>query len=90
MILAQGAWGRCSHAVISPLRPIAKTQGKTELIMRELVLSLLAGWIFGIVLTWFKIPIPAPPLVGLLGLAGMGLGSWCFGLLGKLMVATHN
>jgi len=53
--------------------------------MRELVLSLLAGWIIGIVLTWLKIPMPAPPLAGLLGLAGMTLGGWCFELLGKLI-----
>jgi len=57
--------------------------------MRELVLSLLAGWIIGIVLTWLKIPMPAPPLAGLLGLAGMTLGGWCFELLGKL-IATSN
>jgi XapX domain-containing protein len=46
--------------------------------MKELVLSLVAGWIIGIVLSWLKIPLPAPPLVGLLGLAGMTLGGWCF------------
>lgn len=46
--------------------------------MKELVLSLVAGWTIGIVLSWLKIPLPAPPLAGLLGLAGMTLGGWCF------------
>ncbi|MBV9386679.1 MAG: DUF1427 family protein [Chroococcidiopsidaceae cyanobacterium CP_BM_ER_R8_30] len=58
--------------------------------MRELVLSLLAGWIIGIVLSWLKIPLPAPPLAGLLGLAGMTLGGWCFALLGKSIAALNH
>ncbi len=45
---------------------------------KELVLSTLAGWTIGIILSWLKIPLPAPPVVGLLGLAGMTLGGWCY------------
>ena len=51
--------------------------------MKDLVLSLLAGWMIGIILSWVKIPLPAPPLVGLIGLAGMTLGGWFFQLLSK-------
>lgn len=53
--------------------------------MKDLVLSLLAGWIIGIVLSWVKIPLPAPPLVGLIGLAGMTLGGFSFQQLGKIL-----
>ncbi len=42
--------------------------------MKVLVLSTLAGWVIGIILLWLKIPLLAPPVVGLLGLAGMTLG----------------
>lgn len=51
--------------------------------MKELILSLLAGWIFGVVLSWLQIPLPAPPPSGLLGLAGMTFGGFCFQLIGK-------
>lgn len=53
--------------------------------MKELVLSLIAGWIIGVVLSWLHIPLPAPPLSGLLGLAGMTLGGACFQWMGKFL-----
>lgn len=46
--------------------------------MKELVLSLLAGWIVGILFEWLKLPLPAPPVMGLVGAAGITLGSWSF------------
>ncbi|ARV62779.1 XapX domain protein [Nostocales cyanobacterium HT-58-2] len=42
--------------------------------MKEIVLSLLAGWVIGIFFSWLKLPLPVPPLPGLVGLAGMLLG----------------
>ncbi|NJR62838.1 MAG: DUF1427 family protein [Cyanobacteria bacterium CRU_2_1] len=44
--------------------------------MRQLILSLFVGWIIGVVFSWFKLPLPVPPLAGLFGLAGMMLGDW--------------
>jgi len=44
-------------------------------IMKEVVISLLAGWVIGIIFSWLKLPIPAPPPLGLVGAAGLTLGS---------------
>ncbi|MDX8361008.1 MULTISPECIES: DUF1427 family protein [Bacillaceae] len=53
--------------------------------MKELVLSLLAGMIIGIVFKALKLPLPAPPvLAGVLGVFGVYLGgivaNWLFGM----------
>jgi len=53
--------------------------------MKELVLSLLAGWVIGVVLSQLHIPLPAPPPSGLLGLAGMTLGGFCFQWMHKFL-----
>ena len=29
--------------------------------MKEFTLSLVAGWVIGILFTWLKLPLPAPP-----------------------------
>jgi XapX domain-containing protein len=46
--------------------------------MKEVVISLLAGWVIGIIFTWLKLPIPAPPPLGLVGAAGLTLGAFCY------------
>ena len=46
--------------------------------MKEVVLSLVAGWVIGIIFAWFKLPIPAPPPLGLVGAAGLTLGAFCY------------
>ena len=55
--------------------------------MKEVVLSLLAGCSIGIIFAWLKLPIPAPPPLGLLGAAGLTLGAffyqWLHQILGK-------
>jgi XapX domain-containing protein len=44
--------------------------------MREFILSLLAGWIVGVLFGWLKLPLPAPPLMGFVGALGILLGAW--------------
>lgn len=44
--------------------------------MKALFISLVAGWVIGILFSWLQLPLPVPPLVGLTGLAGMSLGEW--------------
>ncbi len=46
--------------------------------IKQFALSLVCGWIIGVIFSWFKLPLPAPPLAGLFGLIGMILGGWCF------------
>jgi len=44
--------------------------------MKELLLSLLAGIIVGVVFKLVKLPVPAPPvLAGIMGILGIYLGS---------------
>jgi len=44
--------------------------------MKEFILSLLAGWIVGVLFGWLKLPLPAPPPIGFVGALGILLGSW--------------
>jgi len=46
--------------------------------MKEVVISLLAGWVIGIIFSWLKLPIPAPPPLGLVGAYGLTLGAFCY------------
>lgn len=41
-------------------------------------MSLLAGWIIGVIFTWVKLPAPVPPLLGLIGAGGVLLGGYCY------------
>ncbi|MBM4761173.1 DUF1427 family protein [Bacillus sp. B15-48] len=43
--------------------------------MKELILSVLAGMIIGVVFKFMKLPLPAPPvLAGVLGIFGVYIG----------------
>ncbi|MFW6034654.1 MAG: XapX domain-containing protein [Halothermotrichaceae bacterium] len=43
--------------------------------MKEIFLSLITGFIVGIIFSFFKLPIPAPPaLAGVAGIVGIYLG----------------
>ncbi|MGO4889114.1 XapX domain-containing protein [Anaerobacillus sp. MEB173] len=51
--------------------------------MQEILLSLLAGLIVGLVFAFLKLPIPAPPVIsGIVGIVGIFLG---YKLLGWIM-----
>lgn len=39
--------------------------------LKQMGMSLLAGWIIGIVFGWLKLPAPVPPLLGLIGAGGV-------------------
>jgi XapX domain-containing protein len=57
--------------------------------MKIIVLSLLAGWIIGIIFAWLKLPLPAPPPVGLVGAAGLTLGSIFYEWMRNLLSGVH-
>lgn len=49
--------------------------------LKQAGLSLLGGWIIGVAFGWLRLPAPVPPLLGLIGAAGVLLGGYCFQLL---------
>jgi XapX domain-containing protein len=50
--------------------------------MKEIVLSLLAGIICGLIFKLLKLPLPAPPvLAGVIGIVGVYLGGKIFDIL---------
>ncbi len=53
--------------------------------LKQAGLSLLGGWIIGIVFGGLKLPAPVPPLLGLIGAAGVLLGGYCYDLLVRLL-----
>jgi XapX domain-containing protein len=44
--------------------------------MNEFILSLIAGWIVGVLFGWLKLPLPAPPLMGFVGALGILFDAW--------------
>lgn len=54
--------------------------------LKQAGLSLLGGWIIGIVFGGLKLPAPVPPLLGLIGAAGVLLGGYCYDLLVRLLL----
>ncbi|WP_182201356.1 XapX domain-containing protein [Paraliobacillus salinarum] len=45
--------------------------------MKELILSIVAGIIVGVLFKFLKLPLPAPPvLTGVLGIVGIYLGGF--------------
>jgi XapX domain-containing protein len=47
--------------------------------MNEVILALLVGLIVGVIFSWLKLPVPAPPVLsGVAGIVGIYLGSIVF------------
>lgn len=58
-------------------------------LMKEIVLALVAGIIFGLAFRLLKLPLPAPPvLAGVMGIVGVYLGSKLFDIL-KVFYFNH-
>jgi XapX domain-containing protein len=57
--------------------------------MKEFILSLVAGWIVGVLFGWLKLPLPAPPLMGFVGALGILGGVNDLLLRSKLLHRTH-
>lgn len=53
--------------------------------LKQAGLALLGGWIIGVVFGGLKLPAPVPPLLGLIGAAGVLFGSYCYDLLVRLL-----
>lgn len=49
--------------------------------IRDAGMALLGGWIVGIIFAGMKLTPPVPPLMGLIGAAGVLLGGVCFDLI---------
>ncbi|NJK52214.1 MAG: XapX domain protein [Leptolyngbyaceae cyanobacterium SU_3_3] len=56
--------------------------------MKDAGMALLGGWIIGVVFGWFKLPAPVPPLMGLIGAAGVLMGGYCYTLLIQLFLKS--
>lgn len=54
--------------------------------LKDAGMALLGGWIIGVVFSGFKLPAPVPPLMGLIGAAGVLIGGYCYSLLIQLLV----
>jgi len=53
-------------------------------------ISLLGGWIIGIAVAAMKLPAPVPPLMGLIGAAGVLLGGYCYELIIRLLFRSSS
>jgi XapX domain-containing protein len=55
--------------------------------MKELVLSVLAGIIMGVIFKFMRLPLPAPPvLAGVLGIFGVYFGGVLFDWISKTLM----
>jgi XapX domain-containing protein len=46
--------------------------------MVQVLITFLAGWSIGLLFSWWRLPIPAPPLMGLVGAFGLTIGDLCY------------
>jgi xanthosine utilization system XapX-like protein len=54
--------------------------------IKEAGMALLGGWIIGVAFAGMKLVPPVPPLMGLIGAAGVLLGGLCYELIVKLFI----
>jgi xanthosine utilization system XapX-like protein len=52
--------------------------------VKDAGMALLGGWIIGVAFAGMKLVPPVPPLMGLIGAAGVLLGGFCYELIVKL------
>lgn len=52
--------------------------------IKDAGMTLLGGWIIGVAFAGMKLVPPVPPLMGLIGAAGVLLGGFCYELIFKL------
>ena len=53
--------------------------------MNEVMMSLLAGGVVGLLFAFLKLPIPAPPVLsGIMGIVGVYLGAMAWGWVSRL------
>jgi xanthosine utilization system XapX-like protein len=55
-------------------------------LLKEIGMALLGGWIIGIAFAAMKLTPPVPPLMGLIGAAGVLLGGYCYELIARLIL----
>lgn len=53
--------------------------------IKDAVMALLGGWIVGVFFAGMKLIPPVPPLLGLIGAAGVLLGGFCYELIVKFV-----
>lgn len=59
--------------------------------MNEVLLAMFAGFAVGLLFSFLKLPIPAPPVLsGVLGIMGVYLGAEAFVYINKYVVAILN
>ena len=69
----------CSRAISRPEIKHAHVVTKVNSMMdflRQAATALLGGWIIGVAFAWIKLPAPVPPLMGLIGAAGVLIGAY--------------
>lgn len=53
--------------------------------IKDAGMALLGGWIVGVVFAGMKLTPPVPPLMGLIGAAGVLVGGFCYELIIKML-----
>ncbi len=53
--------------------------------LKDAGIALLGGWIIGVAFGFLKLPAPVPPLMGLIGAAGVLMGGLCYELLSQFI-----
>lgn len=53
--------------------------------LKDAGMALLGGWIIGVAFGFLKLPAPVPPLMGLIGAAGVLIGGFCYELLSQFI-----
>ena len=63
-------------------------RSNSMIFLKDAGIALLGGCIIGVMFGWFKLPAPVPPLMGLIGAAGVLMGGYCYSLLIQLFAKS--